>query len=42
MDNLKMEAIKTKLKEDNDYQLKDISSQSLTPYVVIDIIDGKI
>ena len=42
MDNLKMEAIKTKLKEDNDYQLKDISSQSLTPCVVIDIIDGKI
>ncbi len=42
MDNLKTEAIKIKLKEDNDYQFKDISSQSLTPYIVIDIIDGKI
>ena len=42
MDNLETEVIKTKLKEDNNYQLEDVSSQSLTPCVVIDIIDGKI
>ncbi len=41
MDNLETEVIKTKLKEDNDYQLKNISSQLLTPYVFIDIIDEK-
>jgi len=42
IDNLETESVITELKENNNYQLEDISNQSLTSYVVLDIIDSKI
>ena len=39
---MKTESVITELKENNNYQLEDISNQLLTPCVVLDIIDSKI
>ena len=39
---MKTESVIIELKENNNYQLEDISNQSLTPCVVLNIIDNKI